>query len=391
MPRVLHRRAEPLAIEALRRFPELDQKKPVLWLVGGTVRDLALGREPADADLACRDAEAVARQFARTIGGRFVDLGRDRFVTLRVVHRSRVFDFSELTGGAIEIDLQRRDFTLNAVALDPVRRILFDPFDGLEDLSCGVLRMVCEENLSDDPLRILRGARMVAQFDLEVEPETLAAMRRHGNAISGVAGERVHAELTRLLRMKGRAAGLATIRDSGLDGPLFGGLDDQAEEILRKVADEDAVSGLAVVLRERSDAEIESVAEQWRWPKADRRAVRGVVGLLRRLRTFEGPDGELAVLLHDAGEPATRRAVPVLSGWGMPGLAARLRAVMRERGDQIFEVRPALDGREMQQLLGIPAGPELGRLQRELLEAQIRGEVETRDEAVSWLSSRRES
>ena len=96
----------------------------------------------------------------------------------RVVRAGRVFDFSERVGVTLDDDLARRDFTINAMALDLSLPAIHDPFGGRGDLASGIVRMVNEQNLEDDPLRLLKGVRMAVQCSFDIEPATVQAIRK---------------------------------------------------------------------------------------------------------------------------------------------------------------------------------------------------------------------
>jgi putative nucleotidyltransferase with HDIG domain len=179
------------------------------WLVGGALRDRLLGRPTADYDVVVAgDPRPVARSLGRSAGGHPFQLS-EGFGAWRVVSHARDWqvDLLPLGGETIEADLQRRDFTINAIA-EPVgggERV--DPFGGLEDLSAGRLRMVSATAFEDDPLRTLRLARMSCELGFDVDPRTLGVARESAPALAQVAPERVFAELKRIV-----------ISDAVLDG-----------------------------------------------------------------------------------------------------------------------------------------------------------------------------
>jgi poly(A) polymerase len=125
--------------------------------------------------------------------------------TARVVWGEEILDLAEFRAPSLEGDLKGRDFTINALALDledllnrrPLN--LLDPLGGLEDLARGLIRLVAEKNLQEDPLRLLRAYRFAATHDFTLTPETDAAIQRQVAGFSRVAGERMHQELFHLL------------------------------------------------------------------------------------------------------------------------------------------------------------------------------------------------
>ena len=172
------------------------------WIVGGAVRDALLGEPVTDLDLvATADPGGLARAIAESNGGVAFELS-DEFGTWRAQDRSLAWqvDITPLRGEEIGEDLASRDFTVGAIAV-PVRGgELIDPFGGLEDLESGLLRAVSPESFVDDPLRVMRAARLSAQFGWEVDDETLELGRKSAPGLDSVARER---ELSEFLLLVG--------------------------------------------------------------------------------------------------------------------------------------------------------------------------------------------
>jgi len=184
------------------------------YVVGGFVRDVLLGRDTADIDIAlATDALEIAPKLATAIGGRYVLLDKVNKVGRVVLANEE----APLTKGQwqidlstfkdkIEHDLARRDFTIDAIAIDLSRLgknyadiQLIDPFNGLDDLRRGVIRTVAETAFEVDGARLLRAVRLAAELGFSIDNETEALIRASSHLIAGVAGERVRGELLRLL------------------------------------------------------------------------------------------------------------------------------------------------------------------------------------------------
>ena len=174
------------------------------WVVGGAVRDAALGRPVIDADLAvdAGDEEDAARAIARAARGAAFQLSEE-FGTWRATSGDGGWhvDVTRLRGDDIEADLGGRDFTVNAmaVAIDDPDAEPVDPTGGLGDLERRVLRAVSERSFADDPLRLLRAARIAAALGLEIEPGTVELARAEASRAAEPAGERRLAELRLLV------------------------------------------------------------------------------------------------------------------------------------------------------------------------------------------------
>lgn len=180
------------------------------WLTGGAARDLALGRAPSDLDVAVSgNGFELARAFADAHDGAFVALDAERATGRAVLagSPSLTVDIAGLRGPDIEADLRLRDFTINALALPldaalrlpPPPTALIDPTGGLADLRAGILRPCGPTSLLDDPLRVLRAARLCATLELRPAPELVDLARVAAPGLEQVAGERARDELLKLL------------------------------------------------------------------------------------------------------------------------------------------------------------------------------------------------
>jgi len=206
------------------------------YLVGGFVRDALLGRDTADIDIAiASDAMEVACKLADALGGKYVPLDEvNRVGRVVLVDRkapsTRILwelDLSTFKGN-IEQDLARRDFTVDAMAIDLSQLKgdlagvqLVDPFDGWGDLRRGVLRAVTETAFISDAARLLRAVRLAAELGFTIEKKTEALIQQHSNLIANVAGERVREELLHLLTVPGAGKYLTCLDELGLLTALF--------------------------------------------------------------------------------------------------------------------------------------------------------------------------
>lgn len=194
------------------------QEADGVWIVGGAVRDAALGREVADLDLAVRgDPGEVARAIGRGPGESAFELSAE-FGTWRVISRDGGWqvDVTALRGGTIEADLGERDFTIGAVAVRLGSVEPIDPFAGLADLADRRLRAVSERSFTADPLRLLRAPRLAADLALEIEPRTMSLARAAAPRAADPAGERQLAELRQLLGGPDPLRGLELLGELGV-------------------------------------------------------------------------------------------------------------------------------------------------------------------------------
>jgi putative nucleotidyltransferase with HDIG domain len=278
--------------------------EPDAWIAGGAVRDAFLGREVTDLDLAvASDPERAAKAVARAGDGHAFELSAE-FATWRAVARDRSWqlDATALRGATIEADLAARDFTLGAVAVPLAGGEPIDPYGGIADLERRLLRLVSEESFRDDPLRLLRAARIAADLGLEIDSGTATLARSQAHLASEPAGERQLAELRRLVGGPDPLRGLALLDELGLTAVVLPEL-----EALRGVEQGPNhhldVHGHTLAVLGRA-LEVESDLERF---AGDRAA-----------ETQELLDEPLAdemsrrtalrfgALLHDIGKPATR-------------------------------------------------------------------------------------
>lgn len=220
-----------------RRLVELlgEDAAASTWLVGGVVRDAVLGRPLLDVDLATSaEPRSLARKLADALGGTAFELGDrpgDAAPCWRVtvpgvveegVPAPQQVDVCALRGGSIEPDLAARDFAANAIAV-PLsgEAIALDPHDGLGDIDAGVLRMVSATAFDDDPLRLLRAARIAHQLGWSVEDATRDAIRARAARVAEPAGERTFHELRLLLLTREARRGWRLLEGLGLDATLL--------------------------------------------------------------------------------------------------------------------------------------------------------------------------
>jgi tRNA nucleotidyltransferase/poly(A) polymerase len=208
---------------------------PDSFLVGGTVRDMLLDREVKDVDIVVKgDAFDIGRSFADDIGGSFVILDED-FAIARVVKDHEFIDICRMRGQSITDDLADRDLTINAIAIpllkleslkpeggrESLNKVIIDPFNGLNDLKYGTIRMVSEENLVNDPLRLLRAYRFSATLSFQIEVQTSKAVKTHAALISNAAAERIAEELRFTLMADDSYSAIKEMEKDGLLLHLF--------------------------------------------------------------------------------------------------------------------------------------------------------------------------
>ncbi len=345
-------------------YPELAMVRKAsgaerVYLVGGSVRDMLLGRARSDIDLV---VEGDATALAGRLGAELVE--HERFGTAKVRLDGHEVDVASARAesyphpGAlpqvepaseIAVDLARRDFTINAMAI-PLQGAprLIDPHGGHDDLVSGLLRVLSPRSFEDDPTRALRAARYAARFDFRLEPETEHLLRKAD--LSTVSADRREADLLRLAAEPSAARGFALLGEWGLVELRPAGADLAARvvDLLSRPPWKELAPGNRAVLAAAlgpAGAEEELAAAR---PDRPSEAV--------ELARHRGPV-EL-ILARALGAEWLDR---YLSSWRLVGLE--------------------IDGRDLI-AAGIPEGPALGRGLAEALRRKLDGEIEGRAEEL---------
>jgi tRNA nucleotidyltransferase/poly(A) polymerase len=372
------------------------------WIVGGAPRDLALGRSPAEIDLAsAATPEEIEGLFESTVpvgrpfGTVIVRVGGDDYQHTTFRSEGAYSDArrpdSVAFGATPEADSTRRDFTCNAIYLDPLSDEVLDPQGGLADLAANRLRCVGDASarFREDGLRLLRLARFAAALELEPDAATMAAARASGESLRGVSPERVLGELSKIFSRPGALRALSILVDLDLLGRAVPGLATESSlaswwEPRKKVlAALPAVPGLALGL-----AAVFGTAEGLRPSRALRARV-AEIGELADLapRALAGPRSERVRWMRgdafpEAAELARARAAAIGAD------ASAIEAALREREQLgaagLFPaplVAPAdLEERKIQR------GPRWGEILREAERLQLDGRLASRADALAWLA-----
>lgn len=182
--------------EKIKQIPYIEELKQIendykiqIFLVGGTVRDMILGRNISDLDIIVFgvDYEKFAEIFAKKIDATLVKFKDNA----RIVKKGFTVDISKTRGDTLEADLLKRDFTINNLAMN----FKGDIFGDLNDIRLKMIRSVSEESILEDPLRILRAFRFLSELDFEISSETFDFIKRHREKLTSVASERIYTEL----------------------------------------------------------------------------------------------------------------------------------------------------------------------------------------------------
>jgi tRNA nucleotidyltransferase/poly(A) polymerase len=371
------------------------------WIVGGAPRDLALRREPTEIDLASAAAPEeieglfestvpVGRPFGTVIvriGG--ADFQHTTFRSEGVYSDARRPDVVAF-GATAEADSSRRDFTCNAIYLDPLADEVLDPQGGLADLSARKLRCVGDASarFREDGLRLLRLARFAAVLELEPDAATLAAARASGEALRGVSPERVLEELSRIFSRPGALRALSILVELDLLGRAVPGLAEGSlaswwEPRKKVLAALPAAPGRALGL-----AAVFGSAEGLRPSRALRARVEEICDLAERApRALAGPRSERVRWMRGDAFPEAAQLVRARAvSAGADASAIEAAVLEREQlGAAGLFPAPLVAPADLEERK-IPRGPRWGEILREAEDLQLDGRLASRADALAWLA-----
>lgn len=393
-------------------------------IVGGAVRDLILGLRPKDVDMVT-DArpEQVEALFERTLGvgrafGIMIVLLEDQQVELATFRLDGAYSDGrhpdQVTYGSTpEEDAQRRDFTCNALFLDPETAEVLDPVGGRDDIAGKRLDTVGEASrrFAEDGLRLLRMVRFEAQLGFRSASGLHGAAREAADNLRGVSPERILEELLRTFREPAPERALRTLAECDLLERVLPGTSEDADArgfALKALGDcsddpvDRAATALAIVMEPRpfeewNGASAEAAEQAARALKPSRQLLRHWQSLWELRREFPhvaGAEADPARRARALREPASAGALRLARAWASAGgesnLVAQLDSLTLWFEQHADALRPEawLTARDLI-AAGVPQGPELGALLRELEDGQLRGELDSAEKARDWLRLRR--
>jgi len=399
-----------------------------LYLVGGGVRDLLLGRPCQDLDFAMiGESDQLSRRFAAAMGGTFFWLDEERRHERVVLGRGDTkvsYDFVPLQGGGIEADLRLRDFTINGMALpvmSPVHGIV-DPMGGMDDLQRGSIRTCSAAAFVDDPVRLVRAFRFVATLGFALANGTWSEISDNASLLQGVAAERVRDEFFKILAIPSSVPILRQMLAAGLLPRIVGpgrspewaeesfARMERVEQVVAELyhhfpADyhrimaqlecqvEDGITScallkLAAFFGPVAGREVATLAEGIRLGNRSRHKLQSLcrpelpVGLLLPLKLQT--QRSMYRLFRDESQAAVELVLLALADGAISQENSRrlVGYFFNDYGeaDDLF-----LSGADIMALLGAGPGPAIGAAAARLREAESRGVVNSREEALAFL------
>jgi tRNA nucleotidyltransferase (CCA-adding enzyme) len=386
--------------------------KPV-YVVGGAVRDGLLGRVRAELDLdlvISTGAVEVARKLATAYQAGFVLLDPERQIA-RVVFPGMTVDIAQQDGASIRDDLNRRDYTLNAIAYDLQTGETIDPLNGSQDIQQRTIRMVRKANLVDDPLRLLRAYRQAAQLNFTIESNTRDAIRELAPLLTTVAAERVLMELRYLLQTPNSSQWLvATIEDELLSGwlkiPVDTAFKNQltqfdrsfelvkqryptlAIELERPVRDTISTTRRSIgKLTSLLSPQLELATEQLlrlAFSSAEIQVVTSIINYLPKLSQSELSLSEQYFWFKSVGNDFPLLVVlAIATGIELVKLGDLIDRYL-DPHSQVAHPTALVNGHDLTKSLSIAPSPMIGKLLTEIQLARITGKISTSDEAIEF-------
>lgn len=377
-----------------------------LYLVGGVVRDILLGRDTLDTDLVVEgDAPALARSLAESGGWRITKhlrfgtakLQRDSvtldLATARRETYSRPGALPDVSPGTIEDDLQRRDFTINAMAVEvtPDRfGEVFDPHGGQADLRNKLIRVLHAESFVDDPTRIFRAIRYEKRLDFSLEAETGRLLRRDVIWLNEVSGDRLRHELELILKEDKPEKALRRAGELGalaMFHPSLQGNGWLAERVTQARERGWASSNLYLALLAFRLDDVEPLISKLKFSREASRVLRDAAALkheLPGLAAAELPPSAICEKLEGRSAIAVRACILASDN-------EATRARMSLYLGKWCYVKSLLTGDDLAGL-GVPKGERMGEVLQALKRARLDGEIETREQEEAmvrrWLQGR---
>jgi tRNA nucleotidyltransferase (CCA-adding enzyme) len=375
-----------------------------LYLVGGVVRDLLLGRENLDLDLVVEgDAAALAHCLAEIVKGKITV--HSRFLTAKIRWDGRSVDLatarSEIYSspgalptvkpGTIETDLSRRDFTVNSMAIDlsvKKKGRLIDPFNGRDDINKGLIRILHNGSFIDDATRIWRAIRYEQRLDFRLEPNTLRLLKQNLEMLDTVSSDRIRHEFELALKEEKpekvicRAAELGVLQKlhPAMKGDRW--LSEKFREV-REAASPDTPPVelyLAILAFRMNEKETGEFVTGLSLRRTEIRTLEDTCMLKQRLVRLTEPDitpGDIYHLLYDLSRTSL---IAVSTAVESPQIKEKISLYLT----RLRHVRTALTGDDLQQL-GITPGPRIKELLHHILIALLDGKVSSKQDEVEMV------
>ena len=434
----------PFLIEICNKFNDYGKE---FWMVGGAVRDFLLKEDTEDFDFATNATPEEIIEVLSDSGYRFTKVGIE-FGTIAVhienrtlhitTYRRDEYDKDSRKPEVVKVnelheDLSRRDFTINAIAYDPIKNSIEDPFGGVKDLALGKLKTPRDpsDSFSDDPLRMLRACRFISKYEFSIDNEMFKAIEKESERLAIVSAERVRDELSKMLLGKKPSLGIRVFVESGLSNYVIPEINELKMEkdpdhhhkdiyehtlVVTDTVSPDLPLRLAALLHDIAkprtkglDGEkvhfrhheivggkmTKKIMEKLRYEKTLTKKVVRLVELHLRPHTFKMGWSDSAVRryivdaaeeIHELNElvradvtTKNTRKKEEIYGY-LDDLHERIIEVSEK--EEISKMRPPISGDEVMKELDIEPGPLVGKIMEALYEQRINEGLVSKEEAL---------
>ena len=375
------------------------------------MRDMLLGRAVSDYDVATNaEPENVINIFRRTlkVGAKFgvvIVLTEGKQVEVATFRTETDYTDGRHPGKVKFVtaaeDASRRDFTINGMFYEPLKKEVIDYVNGRADLKKKLLRTIGKprQRFGEDYLRMLRAVRFSTQLGFAIEPRTFSAICSNAKNITKISGERIAMELEAILVNPNRCAGVSLLVESGLADAIFPGWSCEQTKLAISVLGEprktvDFALALACLFAECS---MEFALEKCKILKLSRTQNKHIKFLLTSRGELLNKNLSLAELKLIVGEPyfwdlyELQRAIQKAELKSVAALVTLRKRIKALKGVEL-RPKPLLDGHDLMRLGAVP-GPGLGQLAQEMYIAQLEGKLQTKQQsefwAKKWLQSHR--
>ncbi|GMT48337.1 MAG: cytidine(C)-cytidine(C)-adenosine (A)]-adding enzyme [bacterium] len=367
---------------------------PGAYLVGGFIRDAFLSRISGDRDFAVKgEPDKVAFKIKGYVGGTIVKL-KDGSTVRIALKDGTTLDFSRYEG-EISDDLLRRDFTINAIAFS-VETGLYDPAGGIADLKTGCIRMTREENLRDDPVRLIRAYRFVGEIDGHIDDNTREVIRRHKGLLRQSAPERITLEFFKLLQSKACVRALREAFEDNLGCEIIPIKNNKLDDIMQKLIevtrklkeapeefkedlDAEVSQGLTLKGLVLLDILLEETGMENTQLRLSKKLKTRIARFKNRQKGILSSRDASDEALYDCLEGLGDSILEVILIEGREDLYAKAKRYLTISGN------PVLDGEDIAEITGVGEGPAVGRLLYEVKKAQFAGKISDSKDAADYL------
>jgi tRNA nucleotidyltransferase/poly(A) polymerase len=388
---------------AIKIIERLHREGFQALLAGGCVRDMLLRRRAKDFDVATNAVpKDVIKMFRRTlkVGAKFgvvIVFIEDKQVEVATFRTETGYadgrhPASVKFADAAE-DASRRDFTINGMFYDPLKKMVIDYVGGQADLKKRLVRTIGEprDRFGEDYLRMLRAVRFSTQLGFAIQRQSWSAICSNSKSIVKISGERIAMELEGILISPNRAAGVSLLIKSGLAEAIFPAFGGEPAKL---------AVGVLCQLRKKIDFALALAGLFAGWPaefaikkcevlKLSRNQTKHIKFLLTNRGKLLNERMSLAELKMTLAEPyfgdlyELQRAIQK-AGRKSAGVLVNLRKRIKALGDIELRPKPLLNGHDLIRLGAVP-GPALGQLAQEMYISQLEGKFQTAEQAKEWV------